>query len=251
MTAENGQLVVQKTAPVEIQLDQHGVQLRSFDEMARFCKAVVNSGLAPKGFSSPEAVMVAVQHGLELGLAPMQALQSIAIINGKPCIYGDAALALCTAHPSFLDIEETVGRDKTAEGHVATCIVKRRDRSAVVRTFSEADAKKAGLWGKSGPWQQYPDRMLQMRARSWALRDAFPDALRGLGIREEVSDYQVKVAHGREVATSVVLPEPTTAAEYFESAADKVAKASGMDASQASALKDIETGDLFSKAVAR
>jgi hypothetical protein len=240
MTAENGQLTLAKQKPVEISLDSHGVQLRSFDELGRFCKAVVNSGLAPKGFSSPEAVMVAVQHGLELGLAPMQALQSIAIINGKPCIYGDAALALCTAHPSFLDIEETVGRDKTAEGHVATCIVKRRDRSAVVRTFSEADAKKAQLWGKSGPWQQYPSRMLQMRARSWALRDAFPDALRGLGIREEVADYQVKVARGREVASSVVLPEVTTAAEFFDSAAEP---------SQRAALNDKATGELFAEVV--
>ena len=243
MSDNNGQLALPKTAPVEIQLDQHGVQLRSFDEMARFCKAIVNSGLAPRGFNSPEAVMVAVQHGLELGLAPMQALQSIAIINGKPCIYGDAALALCTSHPSFLDIEETVGRDGTADGHMATCVVKRRDRSAVVRTFSEGDAKKAGLWGKSGPWQQYPDRMLQMRARSWALRDAFPDALRGLGIREEVSDYQVKQARGREVASSVVLPDaPKTAEEFFDSAAD---------VSQRTALEDTATGDLFSKAVAR
>jgi hypothetical protein len=178
--------------------------------------------------------MVAVQHGLELGLAPMQALQSIAIINGKPCIYGDAALALCTAHPAFLDIEETT------EGSAATCVVKRRDRSAVVRTFTEADAKKAGLWGKSGPWQQYPNRMLQMRARSWALRDAFPDALRGLGIREEVSDYQVKVARGREVASSVVLPEVTTAAEFFDSAAEP---------SQRAALNDKSTGELFAEVV--
>jgi len=237
MSENNGQLALPKTTPVEIQLDQHGVQLRSFDEMARFCKAIVNSGLAPKGFNTPEAVMVAVQHGLELGLAPMQALQSIAIVNGKPVVYGDTALAIATAHPSFLDIDEKV------EGNTATCVVKRRDRSPVVRTFSEADAKKAGLWGKSGPWQQYPSRMLQMRARSWALRDAFPDALRGLGIREEVSDYQVKQARGRQVAASVVLPDaPKTAEEFFDSAVHA-------DVSQRAALDDIETGDLFSKAV--
>ena len=232
MNEDMGQLTLAevKQKPVGISLDNHGVQLRSFDELGRFCKAVVNSGLAPKGFNSPEAVMVAVQHGLELGLPPMQALQSIAVVNGKPVIYGDAALALATSHPAFLDIEETV------EGNVATCVVKRRDRSAVVRTFSEADAKKAGLWGKSGPWQQYPNRMLQMRARSWALRDAFPDALRGLGIREEVADYQIKQARGREVASSVVLPEgPTTAAEFFAVSDD----------SQRAALNDKATADLF------
>jgi hypothetical protein len=187
---------------VNIPVTQTGVQLQSFDDMARFCRAVVNSGLAPKTFNTPEAVMVAIQHGMELGLAPMQALQSIAVVNGRPTIWGDAALALCTAHPSFLDIEETI------EGNTATCIIKRRDRSAVVRTFGEADAKRAGLWGKAGPWQQYPQRMLQMRARSWAVRDAFPDALKGIGIREEVQDYSTpKQVSGRVVATDLVLPE--------------------------------------------
>src|SRR5690606_6210149 len=57
-------------------------------------------------------------------------------------------------------------------------------------TFSVADAKKAGLWGKQGPWQQYPKRMLSMRARAFALRDGFADVLRGLGIAEEVQDHQ-------------------------------------------------------------
>lgn len=232
MSQEMGQLALAKPTKVEITLDQHGVQLRSFDEMARFCAAIKNSKIG-KNYDSAEDIMIAVQHGLEVGLSPMSALQNIAVVNGKPCIYGDAALALCCSHPSFLDIEETV------EGTTATCVVKRRDRSPVLRKFSEADAKKAGLWGKQGPWTSYPARMLQMRARSWALRDAFPDALRGLGIREEVADYQIKQARGREVASSVVLPEPTTAEEFFDSAVK--------DESQRSALADKATGDLFAE----
>jgi hypothetical protein len=78
--------------------------------------------------------------------------------------------------------------------------------------------------------------MLQMRARGWALRDAFPDALKGLGIREEVQDYQIKQARGREVASSVVLPE--TADEFFDSAVKA-------DESQRAALNDKSTADLF------
>lgn len=213
MNKDSGQLVVQKTPPVEISLDAHGVQLRSFDEMARFCKAVVNSTLAPKSFDTPEKVMVAIQAGLEVGLAPMQALQSIAVVNGKPVIFGDAALALAMRHLDFEDIEETV------ESNVATCTIKRRGRTPVVRKFSEADAKKAQLWGKSGPWSSYPARMLQMRARSYALRDSFPDALKGLGVAEEVRDYTPRNVTTRRLAEGVVLPEaPTTAADFFDSA---------------------------------
>ncbi len=55
--------------------------------------------------------------------------------------------------------------------------------------ISKEDAKKAGLWGKAGPWSQYPKRMLQMRARSFALRDKFADALSGLIMAEEAQDY--------------------------------------------------------------
>ena len=73
---------------------------------------------------------------------------------------------------------------------VATCEAKRRgDAEPVVSRFSMADAKRAGLAGKTGPWTQYPKRMLQMRARGFALRDAFPDLLRGFVTAEEAQDY--------------------------------------------------------------
>jgi hypothetical protein len=68
------------------------------------------------------------------------------------------------------------------------CTVKRRNEPEVVRSFSMAEAKTAGLTGKDGPWRTYPKRMLQMRARGFALRDSFPDTLRGILIREEAQD---------------------------------------------------------------
>ena len=61
-----------------------------------------------------------------------------------------------------------------------------------IRYFSVANAKTARLWGKQGPWTQYPERMLAQRARGFALRDAFPDALKGIITREEAEDIPVK-----------------------------------------------------------
>jgi len=83
------------------------------------------------------------------------------------------------------------------------CVFVRRGEPPQRRTFSVADAKKAGLWGKQGPWQQYPDRMLQLRARGFAVRDVFPDALRGLVTIEEAQDAPTM----REAA---VIEEPRT-----------------------------------------
>lgn len=168
---------------------------------------VVNSNLAPKDFKTPEAVLIAMQYGMEIGLAPMQALQSIAVINGRPVIFGDAALAICKAHPEFEDISETFDRGQGDDNTVAKCEVVRRGKIPVVRTFSVADAKKAQLWGKSGPWSLYPKRMLQMRARAFALRDSFPDALKGVGVAEEVRDIEPRTARAHVVTTELRLPE--------------------------------------------
>jgi len=167
-----------------------GLALQSFDDAFRFAKLVANSEFAPKDFrGKPESCLLAIQHGSEVGLSPMQSLQSIAVINGRPCVWGDAALALVQASPVCEFVYETVEGD--GEQMSAVCQAKRRGYSKPTTvTFSVADAKKAGLWGKSGPWQQYPRRMLQLRARGFALRDAFPDVLRGLVTAEEAQDYQ-------------------------------------------------------------
>jgi hypothetical protein len=124
--------------------------------------------------------------GNELGLKPIQSLQNIAVINGKPCIYGDACMALVKIHPEFEDVTEHFDEELQA----AVCKVKRKGQTVHTSIFSIEDAKKAGLWNRQGPWTQYPRRMLQMRARGFALRDAFPDALQGLILAEEAQDYK-------------------------------------------------------------
>ncbi len=88
------------------------------------------------------------------------------------------------------------------------CEVTRRGEAPQRRTFSVADAKRAGLWGKSGPWTQYPDRMLQLRARGFAIRDVFPDALRGVMTREEAEDMPAEPRHVENLAAAPVAPAP-------------------------------------------
>jgi hypothetical protein len=166
-----------------------GLALQSFDDAFRFAKMVAASDFAPKDFKGkPESCLLAIQHGSEVGLSPMQSLQSIAVINGRPTIWGDAALALVQSSPVCEYVKEYV--EGQGDNLTAVCEAKRRGYPApTVSRFSMADAKRAGLAGKSGPWSQYPERMLQLRARGFALRNAFADALRGLITAEEAQDY--------------------------------------------------------------
>lgn len=157
---------------------------RSLAEALQFADLLSKSDMVPKEYAGkPGNILVAVQWGAEIGLKPLQAMQNIATINGRPSLWGDAALALVRASQHCEYVIET------QEGDVATCRAKRRGSPAeTVGKFSQVDAVKAGLAGKSGPWSQYPSRMRQLRARAFCLRDAFPDVLKGISIAEEAMD---------------------------------------------------------------
>lgn len=159
----------------------------TFAEAVEFANMIAKSTLVPPDFrGKPENILLAIQWGGEIGLSPLQAVQNIAVINGRPSVYGDAMLAIVRASHLCDDVVESI--EGAGDNMVAVCVARRLGSAPVVGRFSVADAKAASLWGKAGPWKQYPHRMLQMRARGFALRDAFPDVLRGVISAEEARD---------------------------------------------------------------
>lgn len=158
---------------------------QTFDQAIRFAEMIADSDMVPKDFKGkPGNCLIAIQWGHEVGLQALQALQNIAVINGRPAMWGDALLALVRASPLCEYITES------DDGHTATIRGKRKGQPEEVRTFSMDDAKLAGLVGKQGPWTQYPKRMRQMRARAFLLRDLFTDVLRGMEMAEELMDIR-------------------------------------------------------------
>jgi hypothetical protein len=187
---ETPKTVITTTAPKPlINYGAQGVKLASLEDAFRFANAIVASGFAPRGMEKPEAVLVAIQLGAELGLTPMAALQNTAVINGRPAIYGDAALALVRASGLLESFSEEEVGEAGKDSFGIRVTATRRDGSKGCETFTIGDAKAAKLWGKAGPWTDYPRRMLKFRARGFVLRDVFGDVLKGLRTAEEVRDY--------------------------------------------------------------
>lgn len=179
---------------------------KSLDEAMRFAEIISKSDIVPKEFKgNPGNVLVAIQWGLELGLQAMQALQNISVINGRPALWGDAVIALVRSSPLCEYIYET------DDGSTATIRVKRRGEEEQFRTFSMEDAQKAGLLNRGGAWQQYPKRMRQMRARAFALRDVFPDVLRGMPVAEEIQD----MTHTEKDITPYQTPQAPKQLEHY------------------------------------
>jgi hypothetical protein len=185
---------------------QFDLSPQTFDQALTFAGYLADSDMVPKDFKGkPGNCLVAIQWGMEIGLKPLQAMQNIAVINGRPSLWGDAVIALVRSSP----VCELVIETQTET--MATCRVKRRGEPEQERTFSMAEAKAAGLIGKQGPWTQYPKRMMQMRARAFAMRDVFPDVLKGLPVAEEVMDMPKDMGMAemvREAAAQPPAPAP-------------------------------------------
>ena len=175
-----------------------GIIPQTFDEAWRIANAVCMAGMAPYGLNTPEKATIAIMHGLEVGMAPMIALQSIASINGSQPSTATARWVWCWASGKLETIKE--GWRARATTAWPTAMSRRGDPEPKVGKFSVADAKKAKLWMKKGhkgedtPWVTYEERMLKMRARAFALRDGFADVLKGLAIVEEIRDIDNDVS---------------------------------------------------------
>ena len=124
-------------------------------------------------------------------------------------MYGDTLVGL--VRPLCDDFQEWFD----GQTGTAYCVILRRgSQHPIQQKFSYQDAQRAGLTSKKGPWTQYPERMLQMRARGFAIRDAFPDVLSGIITREEAEDYPAqRTAEMPQIPQQVSVPQQNVAVQ--------------------------------------
>ena len=170
-------------------LEIMGMKLNNLTEAIAVADYFAQSDLVPKDYKEkPGNIVVAWQKGHEVGLMPQQALETIAVINGRACIWGDGLIALIKNSPKEEWTNEWI--EGSGESLVAYCETKRTGQPKTIkRSFSKKEATTAGLWGNN-VWKKYPNRMLQNRARGFCLRDAYPDVLNGLQMAEEQQDAE-------------------------------------------------------------
>lgn len=203
----------------------------SMDGIHRLAMGAWNAGVIPTAKTEQQAFIL-LAAGFEAGLGFTATCKNVMLVNNKPSLWGDAALALVRRSPICCGVSETIDKG------VATCTCIRLlpdgAREAIVRTFSQKDAEVAGLWGKAGPWKQYPNRMLAMRARAFALRDAFPDLLMGLGVVEEQDGFE-------KAAESVAVVDSGTALEAPKAAPVALPEVPETDDDGAAFIASLET----------
>ncbi len=186
---------------------------RNVEEAFRVAQAIVKAGLAPESYKNdPQRILIGIMKAAEVGLPPITGLNNITIINGRPSIYGDGAVALVQASGKLEDKKEFFEGSEEDGDWTAVCQMWRKGQDTPYEgRFSMGQAKRAKLWGKIGPWMTYPQRMLMWRARAFAMRDGFADCLSGLSIAEEVQD--IPAAPEKTDLAFLEAPDEPTATE--------------------------------------
>lgn len=178
------------------------IQIRNLEDLIKFSEFLAKSNLVPKQYvGKPHDIAVCILHGHEIGLSHMGSLQSIAVINGNPGMYGDAPLALVRAS----GLLEWIKEEWDESSKKAVCKIKRiNDPMIYEGSFSMKDAERIGLASRDS-YKNYGRRMCQFRARSFPLRDAFGDVLKGMRQAEEFEEYVETTAE--HIASEPIMPK--------------------------------------------
>lgn len=176
-----------KKEPALVDPEHGGIQITNAEQMYAVAANFAQSDMVPKDYrGKPGNIMVAWQKGYELGLKPMQALDGIAVINGRATLWGETTTAIILAS-GLLIAHKSWHTGSIKEGNLTAHYKVHRKGMAEANeyTFSMEDAQTAGLWGK-GTYNQYPKDMLMSKAKARAYRTDFADCLKGTMVREDM-----------------------------------------------------------------
>jgi hypothetical protein len=179
-------------ARVEARPVVRAVMPQGLGELWKFAEAAAKSRLY--GVTTTEAAFMVLQTGMELGLMPTQALRGIYIVQNRPMLSAD----LCVA---IVQSDARCDYWRTIESTPVSCTIETRRKGSpepTRKTWTEADAKRADLYGK-GTWKQYPAQMLRHRCAMDLAREVYSDLLLGLYTPAEFDDTREMRAEHVEV----------------------------------------------------
>lgn len=154
--------------------NQQVVPHMSMNDKMQYAQALAQASLLPKQYQrNPGNVLLAVELGESLGIPPIQAINTVHVIEGKPSASSGLISALVRRAGHTLRVK---GDDQSATAE----IVRSDDPDFTYSvTWDMGRARNAGVTGKDN-WKKYPAAMLKARAITEVARDACQEALMGV-----------------------------------------------------------------------
>lgn len=165
------------------------------EQAYRLAQALAQSQLVPEALrGKPSDILVITLFGQELGLPPMQAMQVIDVMKGRPTLRANLWVALARKAGHKVRITENTEK-------AATVVVIRHDDpdGPITARYTLDDAKTAGLLTNAN-YAKNPKAMLYARAASTAIRQACPEVAMGFSDEYELNDVPAPVQRGTTLA---------------------------------------------------
>lgn len=197
------------------------VKASDLDGLMRVADMLCKAGpMLPAHIKSPGEALAVIMAGAELGIPPMASLRGIHLVKGK--VGMDYSLMIGLLRRAGYGVQ-WVSQSATR----CELLLTYRDGATHTEVWDVDRAKKAGLWGGSGPWSNYPQTMLTARCVSSAARAFAGDVLAGCYSMEEVREISggAAIIGGSEVHVAEVIPEASTYANEEHARARDAAKA--------------------------
>lgn len=222
-------------------LARRPIEISTIDDAERLARIAVASGLTP--LRRPEEAAVILLTGRELGLAPMQSLRGIHVVQGRPVLSADLMVAIVRR-------SGLCASWRTVESTPEVCTIETRregETDPARKTWTMADAARAGLTAKGGNWKAYPTQMLRHRCAADLAREVYPDVVLGLYDPDEMGAVEprgtldavvvepqrplVDLAHALSAIDEAATCEATRAA--YVAAQDALRRVVSLDAPEA------------------
>jgi hypothetical protein len=205
MTNQSNQIV-----PVDQNQSDSGVftGIQQFENAQRIAKALASSALVPREYQGQQGLantLVAMEIAQRMGLSPLQVMQNLHIIHGRPSWSSQFIIAMINGCGRFAPLDYKL----SGEGESLSCYAFATELASGKElrgpTVSMAMAKREGWATKTGSkWQTMPDLMIRYRAAAFWGRLYVPEFLVGMKTQEEVIDIEpVKVSSDESLVTEL------------------------------------------------
>jgi len=175
-----------------------GRPLDGLDEAFRLSKALALASLLPSDLrGKPNDVLALMLYGQDLGLTPMQSIQGIYVVKGKPQLASQTWTGLARRAGHKVRIIESTDKQCTVEivrcddvdyPHMETFTIDDAIRAGLCRRDTDGNIVAKSAKGDPLPWQAYTKTMLRNRALSNAGKVACPEVAMGFAIEGDM-DY--------------------------------------------------------------
>lgn len=153
-------------------------QVAAMDAASRLAGALCNTDMVPKQYKGkPDDGAAAILYGAELGLNPIQSLQNVMVINGKPGVEARTMVAFLKTKGYRVETVESSDKKVTVRGISP-------DGHEEVSTWTIDRAAQAGYTSNS-LYKKIPAQMLYAKAATEVCRKLAPDVLLGIAYSTE------------------------------------------------------------------